>query len=202
MNAPASFGTRRKIGLRAADYLMLSDAGAFDGIGRTELIEGEIWAMNAIHSWHARTLVDLGTELTVALRAGPSLLRAYSAGSVRISDDSVPEPDVSIAEYHDDGILPLAKLKLAIEIADSTAAIDLGVKLRLYAQAGVPEYWVVERDTKIIHQLWSPSEDSYAERRARAFGESVTAATLAGIAVGTDLLVRYIKAQLRCSFAR
>ena len=98
--------------------------------------------MNAIHSWHARTLVDLGTELTVALRAGPSLLRAYSAGSVRISDDSVPEPDVSIAEYHDDGILPLAKLKLAIEIADSTAAIDLGVKLRLYAQAGVPEYWV------------------------------------------------------------
>lgn len=177
------FSSPQKIGLRAVDYLMLSDAGAFDGYGRTELIEGEIWAVNAIHSWHAKTVSEVGYDLVSALRASGSPLRVYSAGSVSLTDDSVPEPDLSIGEDNDEGVLPLAKLKLAIEVSDSTASTDLGVKLRLYASAGVPEYWVVERDTRTVHQFWAPSDGVYAERRAVAFGECIAAATLVGIVV-------------------
>lgn len=185
MNAVTPFPSPQKIGLRAVDYLMLSDAGAFDGYGRTELIEGEIWAVNAIHSWHARTLIELGGDLKFALRALGSPLKVFGAGSVLLNDDSVPEPDLSIGENNEEGVLPLAKLKLAIEISDSTAATDLGVKLRLYAGAGVPEYWVVERDARVVHQMWKPSGGVYAERRAVTFGERVAAATLEGVVVET-----------------
>ncbi len=188
MNAVAPFPSPQKIGLRAVDYLMLSDAGAFDGYGRTELIEGEIWAVNAIHSWHAATVIELGRRLANGLEDIGSLLRVYGAGSVLLSDDSVPEPDLSIGESNDEGVLPLAKLKLAIEISDTTAATDLGVKLRLYAGAGVPEYWVVERDARVIHQMWAPSDGVYAERRAVAFGDRVEAVTIAGVGVETGRL--------------
>ncbi len=181
MNAVTPFSSPQKIGLRAVDYLMLSDAGAFDGYGRTELIEGEVWAVNAIHSWHAATVIELGRRLANELDDNGSPLRVYGAGSVLLSDDSVPEPDLSIGESNDEGVLPLAKLKLAIEISDSTAATDLGVKLRLYAGARVPEYWVVERDTRTVHQFWAPSDGVYTEQRAVAFGERVEAVTIFGV---------------------
>ena len=190
MNAPTSFDQPRKIGLRASDYLMLSDAGAFDHVGRTELIEGEIWAMNAVHSWHARMTTDLVVELGHALKETNTKLRLFSAGSVLLSDDSVPEPDIAIAEDNTHGVLPLAKLKLAIEISDTTIAIDLGVKLRLYAQAEVPEYWVVDRAVGVIHQYWLPSSEGYAEFLRIAIGERIAATTLDGIAIDTNSLAR------------
>ena len=31
-----------------------------------------------------------------------------------------------------------------MEISDTTLAFDLGTKARLYARAGIPEYWVVD----------------------------------------------------------
>ena len=177
-----------RVGLRAADYLMLSDAGAFDHLGRTELIEGEIWAMNAVHSWHARVLMEVGRQIANALAATDSMLCVYSAGSVLLDDDSVPEPDISVAEKHDDGVLPFAKLKLAIEISDATTAIDLGRKMRLYARAGLAEYWVVERDARTVHQMWDPSGKNYRERRSVKFGEPLTAATLSEVTIATDRL--------------
>lgn len=188
MNAVTSFAMagRQKLGLRAADFLMLSDAGAFDGYARTELLEGEIWAVNAIHSWHAKTVADLTIDLGYLLRSLNNGLRIFSASSVLLSDDSVPEPDLSIGEDNDEGILPLAKLKLAIEVSDSTATTDLGVKLRLYAGAGVPEYWVVERDTRTVHQFWAPSDGAYAGQRAVPFGERVEAVTIAQVGAETE----------------
>ena len=188
MNAFTGPVTSQKIGIRAVDFLLLADAGAFRDFARTELIEGEIWAVNAVHSWHARTTADLVFELQLAVRALNGPLRVFDAGSILLSDRSVPEPDISIAEDNDEGVLPLAKLKLAIEVSDTTAATDLGVKLRLYASAGVPEYWVVERDTRVVHQFWSPSGETYVERRTRPFGERIEAAMLAGVAADTSAL--------------
>jgi len=186
INAITSFASPRKIGLRAADYLLLCDVGAFEGYGRTELIEGEIWAVNAIHARHAKAMADLTTDLGVSLRNSGSCLRVFSAGSVFLSDTSVPEPDISIGEDNDVGVLPLTNLKLAVEISDTTIATDLGVKLRIYAQAGVPEYWVVDREAAVVHQFWGPIDGIYTERRAVAFGNDVASVTLMGITAPTE----------------
>ena len=174
--------------LTARDFWTLADSGAFEDFAKTELIEGEIWIVNSVYSWHAKTVAHITIELGLAGRAAKSNLIVYTSGSVDLSGDSVPEPDVSVGEDNDDKGLPLAKLRLAIEVSDSTLANDLGRKARLYASAGVPEYWVVDRDGRRIVQMWAPSGDGYAERREIAFGDTVTAATLSGWVVETNTL--------------
>ena len=56
--------TRYPITVR--DFLMLDEAGAFDGIGRVELVEGDILTMAPLYRPHART----AALLTAAVGAG------------------------------------------------------------------------------------------------------------------------------------
>jgi hypothetical protein len=44
-------GTQR-LKLSARDFWALAEAGAFADYARSELIEGEIWVVNALHSRH------------------------------------------------------------------------------------------------------------------------------------------------------
>jgi Uma2 family endonuclease len=188
MSAITPLPELHRVKLRATDYLMLSDAGAFNHLGRTELIEGDIWTMNAVHSWHAKTSADVTVELALSMRDTDLGVRVFTAGSVLLSADSVPEPDVFVAADNDTGVLPLEKLRIAIEIADATAAQDLGVKRRLYARAAVPEYWVIDRETRTVHQFWAPLDGQFTGMRTTPFGARVVSATLASVAIETAML--------------
>ena len=188
MNVSSLVTVPERLKLRAEDFLALDASGAFDRYAKSELIDGEIWVMNAIHSWHAKTMAALGFELVSALRQTGSPLKLFMPVSIALSDHSVPEPDLAIADDNDEGILPLAKVRLAIEVSDTTAAIDLGRKAMLYARHGVPEYWVVDRDGARIVQHWQPSPEGYAEQRSAAFGERMRAMTISGLEVATDAI--------------
>lgn len=174
--------------LTARDFWLLADAGAFANNARTELIEGEIWAVNSVHRWHARTMLDLGSALKHAVETMGVELEVLAAGSVSMTDDSVPEPDLSVIEPLDPEAVSIgmAELRLAVEISDTTAAFDLGRKARLYARCGVPEYWVVVRETRTVVQLWSPAGEEYRNRLEIAFGDEVRSTTIPGLAIRTD----------------
>ena len=77
-------------------------------------------------------------------------------------------------------------VRLAVEISDSTLAIDMGRKAHLYARHAVPEYWVVDVEAGSIHQMWNPADASYREKRTIALGESIEAATIVGLRVATS----------------
>lgn len=173
--------------LTAKDFWLLADSGAFANHARTELIEGEIWVVNSVHRWHARIMGILYGELARSIEAAGLQLEVLIAGSVSMSDDSVPEPDLSVIApiHHEADTIAPEELKIAIEISDSTADFDLGRKARLYARHRVPEYWVVHRDRGEVIQMWSPTDSGYAERREAAFGERIEAATIEGLAVET-----------------
>lgn len=178
----------QKAKLRVADFLLLADAGAFQDYARTELIEGEIWVVNAIHTRHARAHSTLTVELGVALKAIGSPLFLYTAPSTELSDDSMPEPDIAIADPNDARTLQGGSVRIAIEISDSTLDIDMGRKARLYARYGVPEYWVVDVEGRVVHQMWRPEGDAYAERRDIAFGGRISAATVTDLSVDSAAL--------------
>lgn len=177
--------------LTARDFWTLAEAGAFDGFAKTELIEGEIWVVNSVWAWHAKTTAYFTGELMFALRTLGSDMIVYTSGSVDMSDDSVPEPDVSVGIDHPERTgLPLNKLALAVEVSDSTLANDLGRKARLYARCGVREYWVVDAKGGVVHQMWAPAGETYAERREITFGDMLTSATIDGLMVPTDVLAQ------------
>jgi Uma2 family endonuclease len=138
--------------------------------------------MSPKHRPHARAVTELVVAFAKALEG--SELSVLSDISVRLSDHDVPEPDIAVTDAPEgDGILPLESIRLVVEVADSTLRKDLGLKAALYARAGVPEYWVVDVNGCVIHQMWSPEADGYAHRREVPFGERIEAATIEGLAV-------------------
>ncbi|OQW76213.1 MAG: hypothetical protein BVN33_06120 [Proteobacteria bacterium ST_bin13] len=181
VQAPLNIPQRAKF--RARDYRLLVESGALDRYARTELIDGEIWAINAAYSAHAKLQSAISFALMSALRDAASPLILFTAVSIDLSDDANPEPDLVVAEDHEEGPLPLSKVKLVVEISDATLSTDLGRKAALYATAGIPEYWVADVEAKVIHQQWAPEGEAYAQLREVAFGERIEAMTVAGLVV-------------------
>lgn len=173
--------------LTARDFWLLADSGAFASHARTELIEGEIWVVNSVHRWHARVMAILIRELGRAIEEAGLRLEVLAAGSVSLSEDSVPEPDLSVIAPIDSEAKTILReeLKIAVEITDSTAGFDLGAKAVLYASHGIPEYWVINRDRREVIQMWSPTDTVFAKRREVKFGERIEAATIEGLSVDT-----------------
>jgi hypothetical protein len=69
---------------------------------------------------------------------------------------------VSLDEYHrlaEAGVLETAPL--VIEVAASSQRRDLVVKPRIYAEAGVPRYWVVDLDARGVVVHTEPAGEAY-----------------------------------------
>ena len=175
--------------LLVRDFMLLCEAGTFADYAKSELIDGEIFCMNAIWAAHARIQSRLSRACWKGVDEAGLGLEVFSPVSIQLDESSMPEPDVILAEDHRSGPVPAAKIRLIIEVSDSTLETDLGRKAALYARHGVAEYWVVDIEGKRIIQMWQPSGEAYAEQREVAFGDVVRAATLAGLVVETRGLV-------------
>ncbi|OYY79267.1 MAG: hypothetical protein B7Y43_02225 [Sphingomonas sp. 28-62-20] len=176
-----------KYRLRVEDYLTLDASGAFEG-ARTELIEGEVIVMSPQYRPHGMAKMALYDALRDALRSIGSPLTPVVEFSLEIDGHSLPEPDIMLtSEPMGEGAVPLASVALVIEVAGPTLASDLGTKARLYATAGVPEYWVADVEAKVIRQMWAPEGEAYAQACEVAFGERIEAATVAGLVVALGL---------------
>jgi Uma2 family endonuclease len=175
--------------LSAREFWLLADAGVFQEFVKTELIEGEIYVVNAVHSRHAKAHAALTVAIGIALKVKRSPLVLLSTPSTALSDDSIPEPDIAVASKAESKAIDGSDVLLAIEISDSTLAFDMGRKMRLYARHGIPEYWVVDVEGRVIHQFSGPKTEGYAERVEYAFGTEVLATTISGLKVATDGLL-------------
>lgn len=70
--------------------------------------------------------------------------------------------------YADDALL-------LIEVAETSPAYDRSTKLRLYAAAGIPEYWVVDCVAESIEVHRTPYADGYRDI-SRVAGPTATVA--------------------------
>ena len=115
---------------------------------KAELIEGVVYVASPVRvrrhgSPHSKIIIWLG----VYLEATPGLEIADNA-TLRLDLDNEPQPDVSVwieggnAFVDDDDYLQGAP-ELLVEVAGSSAAIDLNQKLQVYRRNGVAEYLVL-----------------------------------------------------------
>jgi Uma2 family endonuclease len=185
MNALAPPSPAR-LWLRIEDFLLLEEAGVLAGYAKSELIDGEVITLNAQHLPHAKAQSRLLVRLTLALEQLQLPLLVVVECSVAMPPHDMPEPDIVVA--HDPGTsgsLTLELVLIAIEIAATTRAFDLGRKAELYARHRVPEYWVVDLDARVWVRHTDPGIQGYARRDTGALGEVLAAATIAGLAVAT-----------------
>lgn len=187
MSVQASLAEPHRVKLRVEDYLRLCEAGAFADYAKTELIDGEIIGVNAQFSSHGEAKVILLRRLADAVERLLPDHRVWSEVSVAIPPNDTPAPDIFITSFRPRprAVAPVETVLLAVEVADTTLREDLGPKLRLYARAAIPEYWVVDLEHEVIHQMWAPEGEAYGKRREVAFGEVVEAATVEGLLVET-----------------
>lgn len=154
------------------EYYRMAETGILRPDDRVELIDGEILRMSPQRSAHA-----------VAVRLAQEALRAaFGPGfdvrpqlPLTLGEATEPEPDLAVVagsprDYRD--AHPSDAL-LVVEIAESSLAYDRGTKSRIYARAGIPEYWIVDLAGDALEVLRSPAGGEYRERRVLHDGASI-----------------------------
>jgi Uma2 family endonuclease len=125
------------------EYQRLGELGFFSENERVELIKGEIFEMAAKGTAHSVCITRLYREL-FKLIGEQATLRGQEP--IILSENSEPEPDMVIARNTPDDYLashPVpSDILLLIEIADSSLKYDQEVKLSVYAEAGIADYWI------------------------------------------------------------
>lgn len=151
------------------EYHRLAELEFFTEDDRVELIRGEIIEMAAKGTPHTNCCRDLLEELA-GLLAGRAKLQCQDP--IILPSNSEPEPDFAILKKRSDNYrfaLPKADdVLLVIEIADSTLKYDREVKLPLYAEAGISDYWLFNLIQNHLETYSQPYQDSQGD-----FGYSV-----------------------------
>lgn len=144
------------------DYHKMAEAGILREDERVELIRGEIINKAKISSQHAAGVTRISSHFHPVLRGKYTL---SVQNPINIGTHSEPEPDLAICQWSDDSYAhrhPFeSEVLLVIEVADSTLEYDLTVKKSLYAEAGIPEYWVVDVKEKELHRFTNPKKGEY-----------------------------------------
>lgn len=124
--------------------------GLFGPDERLELIAGEVAVMSPIGDVHAVVATLLDAELGRALARGHHVReeKGLRIGEHRLYPDfaivvGTPERYLRRSPTADDA-------PLVVEVADTTAASDLVTKAAIYAQGGVPTYWVVVIPEQVV----------------------------------------------------
>ncbi len=127
------------------------------GEGRVELVYGEVIEIMSMSPPHALVLRLLRGALLQIYGIGPSYI-VDSQMPFLAANESQPEPDLAVyvgSPFNYEGTHPGEAL-LLVEVSDATLTYDLGTKARLYAQSGVPEYWVADLSAGLLHVHRSP----------------------------------------------
>jgi Uma2 family endonuclease len=155
----------------------LLDTDFFAG-QRCELIDGDLIDKMGQSFAHAFTIQRAMAALAKLLPAETILVQMPVQAAGEDGDFSVPEPDLAVlrefslehAHRHPRG----NEVLLAIEVSDTTAAFDLSRKAALYAHAGVPEYWVLDLNRRMLVVHRQPDGVQYRQTVLHAPEESVS----------------------------
>lgn len=151
--------------LSVQDFSRMIDAGIIGDDENVELIDGELiqtaakkFAHECLKAYLVRLFVLASSEdVFVGIEA-----------SLRLDTHTLVEPDILITRHSDtvpapEGYIgvPASQILLLVEVADSTLRKDRGRKAKLYARHGVPEYWIVDTNRRVIWRHREPRGEGY-----------------------------------------
>jgi Uma2 family endonuclease len=139
-----------------AEYHQMIQTGILAEDERVELINGIVVHKMPRNPPHDGTI--LLVEEVLRTHAASWTLRVQMAVTLT---DSEPEPDLCLARGPRRSYITRhsgpADVGLVVEVSDSSLAYDQGDKLRLYASAGIPVYWIVNLVDHRVELYTNPS---------------------------------------------
>ncbi len=177
-----------------AEYHRLIELGFLTEDDRVELIRGELVQMAAKGTRHSVCNTKLARELD---RLVDNLAVIRGQEPIILPTNSEPEPDVVIAQGQPDDYLlnhPYPKdILLLIEVSDSTLVYDQTVKLSLYAEAQIQNYWIMNLVANQVERYTQPYQDSqgnfgYRSRQIALRNEIVSIPGLSDLLLDLNLV--------------
>jgi Uma2 family endonuclease len=155
------------------DYHRMIETGIL-ATRRVELIEGLIVEMSPEGTEHTYFEENLAKKLA-KLTEGSAYVRENKPITL---SNSEPEPDIVVAQLPRSQYLkhhPYPEnILLLVEVSKSTFNYDTSVKKKVYSQANISEYWVVDVTRKKLIVYRSPVRGNYQEQTEVLSGAKIS----------------------------
>ena len=144
-------------------YLAAWEAGIL-GDTDYELIDGDLFVVGSAspeHQW----LIDLLNKYLETKLSGKSVL-VREEKTVFISENTTPEPDISVVKDKNYfNVYPRPEdVYLVIEVVNTHTETATRKKKKIYAQAGIPQYWVYDIKRETFRVYDNALNGNYEER--------------------------------------
>ncbi len=172
-----------------AEYYQLVDIGVLEPKSRVELIEGIVVNKMSSTSLHAAFVSFLPYYFIPLLDENRSLRNQHA---LRISEFNEPEPDIALVDHKKDwytsGHPTPADVHLLVEVSDATLRFDRTEKVKLYANARIPELWIIDANRLVIYQYEQPANGEYTSIHAWREVDTFTSKALPNLTTACETL--------------
>ena len=165
--------------LSRREYDKLVELGVFED-ERVELLRGVLVTMSPQGGPHSGITAWFAQRLILATK-GAYEVRSHSPFAA--DDYSEPEPDVSVSRRAASLLEHPTTALLLIEVSDSSIRKDRKIKVPIYAEASVPEYWIVDVNEAIVEVHRRPDQGRYTSVERLDRSGVLRPVELAGIAI-------------------
>ncbi|MDE5938523.1 MAG: Uma2 family endonuclease [Lachnospiraceae bacterium] len=147
--------------IRGGKGYTIADIEALPEGERAELIDGELFRMDAPMTIHQKILMELAFEIKLYIKRNAGKCEIFpSPFAVYIRKDKLNyvEPDISVIcdkdKLDEKGCQGAPDWIIEI-VSPSSLKMDCEWKVKLYREAGVREYWTVdaERETVMVYEF-------------------------------------------------
>ena len=157
-----------------------------DDGNRYECVDGELLVTPAPRFAHQRAVRDLARRLHSYLDKHSFGEMLFSPADIEFDPHTLVQPDIFVFPIETgrriESWRDIGHLLLAVEVlSPSSARADRMVKRRAYQRSGVPEYWVVDLDARLVER-WRPGDE-----RPEVLSETLEWTPLPAVSARLDL---------------
>jgi Uma2 family endonuclease len=180
--------------MTVTEYYHAAETGVFDWNEKLELIWGEVVLLSPQGGAHAGASANL-RDLLADVFPGAGV-RTHSP--LTLDELNEPEPDVFVAAGPASRYLTrhprASEILLVVEVADSTLAKDRNLKSTLYAQFGIPEYWILDLRSRHFEVFREPvtepeGKSFYGYQKVISTSDTVSPLMAAGATIRVDKII-------------
>jgi len=170
-----------------ADFARMAAAGIFAEDDRVELIDGEVRVMSPIGPRHAAIVKRLNALLSRQV-ATTAIISVQDP--IQLTDYTEPQPDIAVIRVREDFYAhahPLsADVLLVVEVAETSLEYDREEKVPRYAQARIPEVWLIDVERETVTQYTQPDGTRYRGEQTLQRDHVLISTTMSHLQLAVD----------------
>ena len=186
---PESGPQPKRLRFSVDHYHKMIELGILEDFEKVEIIDGELVQKMTIGERHAYVVDFLNRFFSRRL---PENILVRVQNPLRLSDFDEPEPDIVLTDLTKyDGRRhprPLETL-IVIEVSDTSLKYDRETKLSLYAEAQIPEVWIINLINNVVEVHQQPDVGLYRTVKVYSAGQTIESDVLPDINLDVDRIL-------------